>query len=344
MPLAVGMDIGGVNIKATLVETAGDQLIRHRVFYHPLEIWRDPQSIRGIFQQIAREWGEGLPLAVTMTAELSDAFRTKREGVHFILDCVQQAFPASPVRILDVNGHLIGLREARVSPLRVAAANWVATAALAGRFYPYSLLVDVGSTTTDIIPIIDRHPASLGKTDLDRLQAGELVYTGVLRSNINTIACRIPVKGQLASTAAECFAISADVHLLLDHISPDEYTCPAPDGRSKTKEGAAVRLARVVCADPEILSLDHVTQIARYIYEKQLQRISEGILQVLSRTACDPKPVLVAAGLGAFMAAACGQRLGLEVRQLARHCSQEAAVAAPSFALAYLLASEGGRQ
>ena len=116
-------------------------------------------------------------VALTMTAELSDEFRTKREGVGFVLDAVEAAVPGR-VLVFTTAGELVSLAEARARPLDVAAANWVASALAVGALHPDALLLDVGSTTADVIPIADGRVAAEGRTDLDRLLAGELVYTG----------------------------------------------------------------------------------------------------------------------------------------------------------------------
>lgn len=77
-------------------------------------------------------------------------------------------------------------------PMNIAAANWVATSQIASAMSSDCIMVDVGSTTTDIIPIKDGFEAAKGRNDLERLGTGELVYTGTLRSNVATIVDRVP--------------------------------------------------------------------------------------------------------------------------------------------------------
>ena len=121
--------------------------------------------------------------------------------------------------------------EARARPWDVAAANWMATALAVADAYADALLIDVGSTTADVIPIAAGRVAATGHNDLERLLAGELVYTGVLRTNLAAIAPRVPIRGDWCPVASEYFAISADVHLVLGHLAPEAYDCPTPDGR-----------------------------------------------------------------------------------------------------------------
>ena len=55
--------------------------------------------------------------------------------------------------------------EARADPMSVASTNFLASAALVARRMPDALLIDMGSTTTDIIPIAGGKPAPRGLTD-----------------------------------------------------------------------------------------------------------------------------------------------------------------------------------
>ena len=182
-------------------------------------------------------------LGVTMTAELSDAYVTKREGVHQILASVKQAFPNQPIFVLDTQSKMISIKAAEETPLWVAAANWVATGWLVSQKICDCVIVDVGSTSTSIIPILHGQVAAKGKTDLDKLLCGELVYTGSLRTNVATIVDHIPVKGGVAGVSSELFALSADVHLVLGNITAEQYICETADGRGKTIPEALGRLS-----------------------------------------------------------------------------------------------------
>ena len=159
-----------------------------------------------------------------MTAELSDAYQTKREGVNHILDCVKTVFPEVPIYVLNTDAELESLDVAKQQPLGVAAANWAATGWLVAQQLKNCVVVDVGSTSTSIIPIINGKVAALGKTDLDKLICGELVYTGSLRTNIAAIVQSIPIRNGVAGVSSELFALSGDVHLVLGNITEKDYT------------------------------------------------------------------------------------------------------------------------
>ena len=146
--------------------------------------------------------------------------------------------------------------------------------------HPDALLIDVGSTTADIVPIADGRVAATGHNDLERLLAGELVYTGVLRTNLAAIAPRVPVPGGWCPVSSEYFAISADVHLVLGHLAPDAYDCPTPDGRAATAAFARERIARLVCSDVEQLDAAEIDAIAAYLHGEQLRALEEAARRV----------------------------------------------------------------
>jgi probable H4MPT-linked C1 transfer pathway protein len=125
-------------------------------------------------------------------------------------------------------------------PLDFAASNWLAAALWIARQNPDCLYVDVGSTTTDILPIVGGQVCVSGRSDLDRLSSGELVYTGALRTNLAAMVQSIPVAGRICRVASEYFAISGDVHLVLGNINADDYTCATPDGRLPSVAGRRV--------------------------------------------------------------------------------------------------------
>src|SRR3989304_2204131 len=177
------------------------------------------------------------------------------------------------------------------------------------------IIIDVGSTSTSIIPVIDGRISAVGKTDLEKLMNGELVYTGRLRTNIAAIVNSIPVRGGVARVSSELFAQSGDVHLVLGNITGKEYTVETADGRGKTRSEAMARLARVVFADIEMLTEQEIVQIAKYIYNRQIEQVAEGLSQVYNRIKPRIKATInaVVTGLGKnFLARNAAQRVGID--------------------------------
>jgi (4-(4-[2-(gamma-L-glutamylamino)ethyl]phenoxymethyl)furan-2-yl)methanamine synthase len=342
----IGWDIGGVHTKAAALNYQGGQATDVQSASHFFEIWRDKEALSNVLRQVAAELGatQTTAMAVTMTAELSDAFRSKREGVLFVLDKVASVFAQNPIYTLDLCGHFVPLDEACQHPLDFAAANWLAGALLVAQYHRDGLWLDVGSTTTDIIPLRAGQVVARGRTDTDRLRSGELVYTGVVRTNPCAIAARVPVRGEMCRVSSEYFSITGDVYLLLGQIWADDYTCPTPDGRGKSEEFARERLARLVCADGEMLSEEDILVLARYLHEQQVEQIAEAVLQVLSRDDVESGLPVVATGLGRFLAIEAADRLGLEVVDLMPEWELRSSLTTPSLAAAFLLAQQLERE
>jgi probable H4MPT-linked C1 transfer pathway protein len=331
----LGWDIGGVNTKVARVARGEVLDVQARTF----EIQRQPHALRPLLLELAEAAGarSGDAHAVTMTAELSQAFRTKREGVGFILDQIVAAFPDALVRVYTVDGRFLAAAAAREAALTVAASNWAATARLVAQSWPNAVLVDVGSTTTDIIPIVSGTVAARGRTDLERLREGELVYTGVLRTPAEAIASSVPLGGGPTGVAAEGFAMAGDVHLWRGQLAPSDYSVPTPDGRPATRQFAGERLARVVCADRDMLDESAISAIADSLWEAQVDRIAHAIGRIVRRHASLEGGTAVVTGLGDFLAAEAALRARLHVTHLSERWGR-AARHAPAAAVALLLA------
>jgi probable H4MPT-linked C1 transfer pathway protein len=336
-----GWDIGGANVKAACLHFGEGRDVQERVGSKPFEIWRDkdrlPAVLRSLFSAISLD-ASPAAMAVTMTAELSDVFVTKREGVLFILESLKVCFPEMPIYVLGLSGEFVPLVEAQAHPLDFAATNWRASAQWISHEFPNCLLVDVGSTTTDILPILDGRVSVSGHTDTARLTSGELVFTGALRTNLAAIVQSVPVAGKSCRVASEYFAVSGDVHLILGHLQSQEYTCDTPDGKSPSVESARRRLARLVCADTDMLSTEEIDELARYVCIQQIRQIREGIEQVISLVPRLRNYPVVAFGTGSFLGADAARSLRLEVQDLSKVWGNRRSEAVPCLAAAYLLA------
>jgi (4-(4-[2-(gamma-L-glutamylamino)ethyl]phenoxymethyl)furan-2-yl)methanamine synthase len=284
----IGLDIGGANLKAA---TATEALSV------PFELWRRPEGLADNLSSIHARWPNIHNVAVTMTAELCDCFLTKRDGVRHILAAVEQAFPNCAIRVWSTAGRFVSIAAANEQHMSVAAANWHALATRAVREFCRgpSLLLDTGSTTTDIIPILDGYPIPLGKTDSERLRTGELVYTGVRRTPVCAVLN--------AGVAAEWFATTHDVYVALGLLPPEPDNRCTADGRPMTVQRAHARLARMLGGDDDVTPSEDVTGLAQVVFARQRQIIGDGIRQVLTRLPDRPRAVAFS-GVGEFLARA----------------------------------------
>lgn len=348
MTSVIGLDVGGVNTKAAFMKTENGLVKELKTAMEYSPIWKKgKEQLPAVLERLRKRLVNPIKLGgvgVTMTAELSDAYWTKREGVNHILDCVTQVFADVPIFVLGVEPNLRSVEESRREPIKVAAANWSATGWMVSQVIRNCIILDIGSTTTSIIPLIAGEIAAAGKTDLEKLLNGELVYTGSLRTNVAAIVSSIPIREGMARVASELFAQSGDVHLILGNVKERDYTVETADGRGKTKTEAMARLARVVCADIDMLTEREIIDVAKYVYDKQIEQIAGGLKQVYDRIKpCLKRDIpIVVTGLGReFLAKSAAQRDGFNrIIDLGDLIGANAAVVSPSVGMALMVASK----
>jgi len=292
---AVGLDIGGANLKAA--DSSGN------AHTEAFEIWRAPGELATRLRALIARFRPAGRLAVTMTAELADCFATKAEGVAFLVGAVREGAAATPVTIWSTAGEFVSCEAAIAKPMAVAAANWHALATWAGRLAPHgrALLIDIGSTTTDVIPMKEGRPIARGLTDLDRLLHHELVYSGMRRTPLCALAGAVPVRGHLCPLAAEFFATTLDIYLLLGLIPEDPADLQTADGRPATIACAHGRIARMVCCDRDEIDLDEARSIASYLAQAQQKPLASAIENVISQEAGALETVILS-GSGELLA------------------------------------------
>lgn len=263
----LGLDIGGANIKTAHTD-GGVRSI-------PFALWRSPYNLRQVLRNILDDSPPFDRVACTMTGELCDCFATKRVGVGAILEAMIGACGNVPLTVWTTDGRFVSTDIARVNPLACAAANWHALATWVASAYPDrpGLLIDTGSTTTDIIPFADGYVTAKGKTDTQRLAEGELVYLGAARTPLMALGTDIEFKGKTHGVMAEYFATMADVMVLLGHRPDDPGDLDTGDGRPMTGPFAAARVLRMVGGDCEIFTSDDARGLATNFYRMAVERL-----------------------------------------------------------------------
>jgi probable H4MPT-linked C1 transfer pathway protein len=274
----IGLDVGGANIKAVdLVSIAC-------AINFPL--WREPERLATELSGILEKFDGIENIAVTMTGELADCFQTKREGVEFICKACEDAAGTRKVVFYSVKGRFYSRPQANEKWQEVASSNWHALATIEAKKATDNsggLVVDIGSTTTDIVPYVNKKPCPKGWNDTDRLAEGELIYTGVERSSIAGITSKLPLRGKLVPVMNELFATSLDAYLLLGNIDESESNAHTADGRAATKANAHTRLARMVGGDASTVSRCEAEEMAEFIAVEQAKMIASALRRMLPK-------------------------------------------------------------
>ena len=305
----VGWDIGGAHLKAALMEYDGRL---RQVMQVPCPLWQGVGHLKSALEKIARNFGitSSDLNVVTMTGEMADNFTSRANGVQSIINVMVDRFGAERVMIFAGLDGFLHPENARQATTQIASANWLATASWLSASMPKGLLIDVGSTTTDLIPFAKSSVVARGRTDQERLRYEELVYTGIVRTPVMALAKRVPINGGWIGLMSEHFATSADVYRVLNKLSEDADQYPAADSGDKTLVASERRLARMLGMDVEQGTAEVWYDVARYLQECQLKTLMDACAQILSRTELDHNAPLVGAGVGRFLAVILAERLG----------------------------------
>jgi probable H4MPT-linked C1 transfer pathway protein len=343
----VGWDLGGAHLKAVRMNAlnAVDQVLQL-----PCPLWEGMDRLHGALDAALSVLHPAALHAVTMTGEMVDLFADRAEGVKQIVATMRERLPAAGLRFYAGGTEFLDSNEAVAAPMRLASANWMASASLVAAKVSDALFVDIGSTTTDLIVVKDGRLAACGRDDFGRLVAGELVYTGTARTPLMAVAEMVPFEGHWVPVIAEYFATTADVYRLLGLLPESADQHPAADGGEKTLAGSARRLARMVGRDMESAPLLAWQQLARWLARAQSRRIEDACERLLSREAVAPKAPLVVAGAGRFLATDIASNLRRTCREFATLVTGPAAEAgrvsdcAPAVAVAWLAQQESRRK
>lgn len=343
--LIFGWDLGGAHLKVAVVDRRGQVA---GVLQLPCPLWLGLDRLDRTIGEVLASAPAARLHAVTMTGELTDLFRDRAQGVKALIVHFGRQVPKTRTRIYAGAAGFLTPQRASDSPEIVASANWAASAQLVASRMPDAVLIDIGSTTTDIAPIRGGEILTQGWTDAQRLACEELVYTGVVRTPVIALANRIPFDGEWIAPMAELFATTADVYRLTGELPEGVDQLPSADNNGKTVRDSARRLARMIGRDLESAPLASWKQCARYLADLQRWRIRQACERVLSRSAVSERAPFVGAGVGRFVVRSLAAQLGRRYRDFSSLVSAAAGSAdwasgcAPAVAVALLLQRQGG--
>ena len=294
---AIGWDVGGAHLKAVYIDAAG-KLISVSQVYCPL--WRGLHELDGAINQVLTEFHVDEHVVthfVTMTGELADIFPNRHTGVMQIAQFLVQKLSGKVMFYAGKNG-FVDYAFAEVHATNIASMNWLASVEALAHNRPLALLLDIGSTTTDIALVRDGIPQVLAFNDALRLQTDELVYTGVVRTPLMAIAQKISFFGNLVNVTAEHFATTADVYTLTGDLMPTENMAETADGADKSVEACARRIARMIGWDAQDAPLSAWRALAYAFKQVQFDQIKQAILQKVDLLNDSGGLCIVGAGVG----------------------------------------------
>ncbi len=334
----IGWDIGGAHVKTVLVDNQGNVMSALQV---ACPLWQGldklATAVRIVLKRLAIK-PEGVTHAVTMTGELADIFPNRLAGVTAIANTLVTLLGKHiyfySVQSFQESDHFISIDKMPMNSAQIASANWHASARYIAQKVGAGLMIDIGSTTTDIIPLVEHAVVDVGLTDANRMQQDSLVYTGVVRTPVMALTHKVTLDVVEINVAAEHFATIADVYRLTGELIEDKDMLETADGKSKTKLDAARRLARMVGYDVEDKGMDSWVQLAYAFRAIQIKQIKTAVIKHL-----DPTMSIVGAGTGAFLAKLIAKELKCRYMDVAEMIDsdtcQDVSMCLPAYAVAY---------
>lgn len=315
--MIVGIDVGGANTKICTEDGAFVKII-----HQPL--WK-----RKSLEEILSLIPENSEVAVVMTGELSDVFETKLEGIEWIAGEVKRKFPHSKFFGLDMKFHS--------SPsLLLDASNWLASALFISKIFPDVLFVDIGSTTTDIIPVV-KGEIRAHLSDFERMKNQELLYFGVLRTPVSSVLPHFEHEGRRIRISSEYFSCLGDIYLLLGYLNEEDYICETPDGRGRSIQEVRRRIARLFCADPEELDESLIVDFSERVMEAQLDEIESSLRGLSSKYGLSD---VFGCGIGEFLIKEASERVELEYHSAREIFGREISIVFTAYSVANLMKKE----
>ena len=285
----IGWDIGGAHIKAAKIDF-NKKTSKTKQIYSP--IWKNLNYLKKSIKLIKKKLGKTNYHAITMTAELSDIFPDRKKGVNHVVNLSSKILGEKNIFFYSKKSFLIK-KLAIKKPFELNSMNWHATASFISNFFPNCILVDIGSTTTDIIPIKNKKIISKGVSDYQRLKSNELIYLGVLRTPIQAVERK-------KNLINENFANLSDVYRVLNKIPSTFDLLPTLDRKTKNKHDSARRIARIFGKDYKKNHFLKWKKIA-YQIEGEHLKILKSVIKKIEKKNFLKKVPIIGAGIGEFL-------------------------------------------
>jgi (4-(4-[2-(gamma-L-glutamylamino)ethyl]phenoxymethyl)furan-2-yl)methanamine synthase len=296
----IGWDIGGAHLKVAHIDTVGNVIFASQI---ATPLWQGVDILCRSLEHVRNAITvQPVRHAVTTTAELVDIFPDRISGIKQLTDCITGILDKNSIQFFSGKSGWVTADRTVEYAFQIASANWYATASFLARHIDSGILLDIGSTTTDIVAFARGQVLNQGYSDYERLASGELVYTGIVRTPVMAVARELYVDGHWCPVVAEHFATMADVHRLTGDLQEEDDMLDTADGAGKTVLDSARRLARMVGKDMYTEETLHdLRMVARNIAQTQQNRIYQACRRVLSKVQDKQEFIMVGAGAGRFM-------------------------------------------
>ena len=219
------------------------------------------------------------------------------EGAHHhTLSLMAQCFRPDVVRILGAEGRLYSLAEAGAlsgrQVVRFAATKFWGSAYLASKLIGHGMSIDVGTSSTDLVPVLGGMPDPEAAADpdtynLNRLKTERFIWYGLTATPLDYISHEAEAMG----TSWPLYPRMAKTEVLTSilGLAPRELTeAHAYGGKFPGAEEARFQLAQACGLDVELVGAETLEAIARDLSRRMIDRMAASVRKVAAHAGLGP--------------------------------------------------------
>ena len=280
----IGFDIGGSNIKFSMFTPHNQKYVATGGIVNAPYIGIELEHVIKQFLSHVSDDIAHVGIITSYPVSCENQYKALEQ----IVTLFQKLLPEPPVFFIDYESRMWPLDEVlSTDPARFAMSNFFGSAYLGSKIRDHAVVMDTGSTSTDILLTAGNRPVAIGQ-DIDtirRQMTGEMTWTGIIKTPISSVTESIPLRGCLVKGNPRGGTMN-DVYNILYYKKMQELL-DIYNITQKEKDKYFLNLASFFLFHLDDMSYGEVENVARYISVKHMEIVAEFLIQVLSHHKLD---------------------------------------------------------
>lgn len=266
--ILIGWDIGGANTKICVFDSNYNII---DTYSENLKIWENFSNLRSLFTKVYNKY-ETYEVSnfITITAESCDNFLERNDGILKIIELCKNHMLGKNFYFSN-DGNYIDYSAALLKPNKLFSTNWMLSLNFLNLSRDIDVLIDIGSTTTDII--YKNMSVKDNVSDYQRLCNNTLVYVGVVRTPLSMLIDSVNYRNNLSPLINEVYATTGDIFNITKDIDFTNSHYRGADGKSFTRENSLIRLGRNIGFDYNPNDEKYLVEISKKIKREIIKKI-----------------------------------------------------------------------
>ena len=288
----LGIDIGGAHFKVIgLNEKKSVCFAEYRKCY----VWKGLDNLRKeIDYTNSLNLKKDTSCGITMTAELCDNFKNKKDGVIEISELCKKlncdySFYTNKKKNFSKN--------ISKDYKNLISMNWHSIGKFFSKKFENLIVVDFGSTTTDFVCIKNSKIINGGLNDFTRLSNKEMYYSGIIRTPLFGLQHEVSLKEKKYYIVPELFSNTSDIYRINNFLEKDFDIDDEADNGKKGIQESILRISRSFCIDYE-KNKKLVFDLSRVLIDSQIKKINSNINYLLKKNKLKKNTPLLFTGIG----------------------------------------------